>query len=134
MDIHLEKECSIVTGKAASKSMPVCSRASCKKPLILPIACDVRTALAFIDNHPLSTASCRNAASSSAQPIDSQETIAALPKLKRRSPAAVLHLGLTYSPDWKILVRKPQQHLNPILSRLLGERSLPPVHRRLNLL
>ncbi|KAF8158114.1 hypothetical protein B0H34DRAFT_707581 [Crassisporium funariophilum] len=40
MDIHLEKECSVVTGKVKSKSMPVCARGNCKKVLFSPIRCD----------------------------------------------------------------------------------------------
>jgi hypothetical protein len=43
MDIHLEKECSVVTGKVKSKSTPTCSRGNCKKVLFSPIRCDVRS-------------------------------------------------------------------------------------------
>ena len=42
MDIHLEKECSVVTGKVKSKSTPTCARGNCKKVLFSPIRCDVR--------------------------------------------------------------------------------------------
>ncbi|KAF8195460.1 hypothetical protein BJ912DRAFT_957039 [Pholiota molesta] len=39
MDIPLEKECSVVTGKVKSKSTPLCARASCRKVLFSPIRC-----------------------------------------------------------------------------------------------
>ena len=42
MDIHLDQECSVVTGKVKSKSTPVCARGNCKKVLFSPIRCDVR--------------------------------------------------------------------------------------------
>ena len=42
MDMHLEKECSVVTGKIKSKSTPTCARGNCKKVLFSPINCDVR--------------------------------------------------------------------------------------------
>jgi len=40
MDMHLEKECSVVTGKVKSKSTPTCARGNCKKVLFSPIRCD----------------------------------------------------------------------------------------------
>ncbi|KAF8798971.1 hypothetical protein BYT27DRAFT_7202708 [Phlegmacium glaucopus] len=40
MDMHLEKECSVMTGKVKSKSTPVCARGNCKKVLFSPIRCD----------------------------------------------------------------------------------------------
>jgi hypothetical protein len=42
MDMHLEKECSVVTGKVKSKSTPICARGNCKKVLFSPIQCNVR--------------------------------------------------------------------------------------------
>ena len=42
MDVHLEKECSVVTGKVKSKSTPTCAKGNCKKVLFSPIRCDVR--------------------------------------------------------------------------------------------
>ncbi|KAF9483481.1 hypothetical protein BDN70DRAFT_873766 [Pholiota conissans] len=39
MDSHLEKECSVVTGKVKSKSTPLCARATCRKVLFSPIRC-----------------------------------------------------------------------------------------------
>ncbi|KDR82846.1 hypothetical protein GALMADRAFT_238450 [Galerina marginata CBS 339.88] len=40
MDFHLERECSVVTGKVKAKTTPVCAKASCKKVLFSPIRCD----------------------------------------------------------------------------------------------
>jgi len=40
MDAHLEKECSVVTGKVKSKSTLTCARGNCKKVLFSPIRCD----------------------------------------------------------------------------------------------
>ncbi|CAA7271320.1 unnamed protein product [Cyclocybe aegerita] len=40
MDYHLEKECSVVTGKVNSGSTPRCSRGACNKVLFSPIRCD----------------------------------------------------------------------------------------------
>lgn len=48
MDIHLEKECSVVTGKVKSKSTPTCARGNCKKVLFSPIRCDVRSVFLMI--------------------------------------------------------------------------------------
>ncbi|KAF8964412.1 hypothetical protein BDZ97DRAFT_1757989 [Flammula alnicola] len=39
MDMHLEKECSVVTGKVKSKSTPLCARGTCRKVLFSPIRC-----------------------------------------------------------------------------------------------
>ena len=47
MDMHLEKECSVATGKVNSKSAPICARGNCKKVLFSPIRCDVRISLYY---------------------------------------------------------------------------------------
>ncbi|KIM43291.1 hypothetical protein M413DRAFT_444110 [Hebeloma cylindrosporum] len=39
MDIHLESECSVVTGKVKAKTTPLCARPTCKKVLFSPIRC-----------------------------------------------------------------------------------------------
>ena len=41
MDIHLESECSVVTGKVKAKTTPLCARPTCKKVLFSPIRCTV---------------------------------------------------------------------------------------------
>ncbi|PPR04100.1 hypothetical protein CVT24_010673 [Panaeolus cyanescens] len=40
MDQHLERECTVVTGKVKASSMPLCARGTCKKVLFSPIRCD----------------------------------------------------------------------------------------------
>ncbi|EIW81071.1 hypothetical protein CONPUDRAFT_82142 [Coniophora puteana RWD-64-598 SS2] len=40
MDRHINTECSVITGKAAKKSTPVCTRGKCGKVLFAPISCD----------------------------------------------------------------------------------------------
>ncbi|KAF8903111.1 hypothetical protein CPB84DRAFT_1678339 [Gymnopilus junonius] len=40
MDLHLETECSVVTGKVKAKTTPVCAKGNCKKVLFAPIRCD----------------------------------------------------------------------------------------------
>lgn len=41
MDFHLERECSVVTGKVRAKTTPLCASATCKKVLFSPIRCTV---------------------------------------------------------------------------------------------
>ena len=48
MEIHLETECSVVTGKVKTKSTPTCARGNCKKVLFSPIRCDVRSLFLMI--------------------------------------------------------------------------------------
>ncbi|RXW24460.1 hypothetical protein EST38_g1395 [Candolleomyces aberdarensis] len=40
LEIHFERECTVLTGKLQSKSTPVCARGTCKKVLFSPIRCD----------------------------------------------------------------------------------------------
>ncbi|KXN88274.1 AN1-type zinc finger protein 2A [Leucoagaricus sp. SymC.cos] len=39
MDAHLTNECSVMTGRAKAKSLPVCAKGGCKKVLFSPIKC-----------------------------------------------------------------------------------------------
>ena len=41
MEEHFSKDCTSMTGKSATKSMPTCARGNCKKVLYTPIKCDV---------------------------------------------------------------------------------------------
>ncbi|KAF9046600.1 hypothetical protein BJ165DRAFT_1472953 [Panaeolus papilionaceus] len=40
MDQHLERECTVVTGRVKTSTMPLCARGTCKKVLFSPIRCD----------------------------------------------------------------------------------------------
>ncbi|PPQ91686.1 hypothetical protein CVT25_012899 [Psilocybe cyanescens] len=39
MDLHLEKNCSVVTGRVKARTVPVCARGNCQKPLIISMQC-----------------------------------------------------------------------------------------------
>lgn len=41
MEEHFSKDCTAMTGKSATKSMPTCARGNCRKVLYTPIKCDV---------------------------------------------------------------------------------------------
>ena len=41
MDVHLTKECTVMTGRRKQKSVPVCEKVRCTKTLYQPIRCDV---------------------------------------------------------------------------------------------
>ena len=44
MEEHFSKDCTAMTGKSPTKSMPTCARGNCKKVLYTPIKCDVGVA------------------------------------------------------------------------------------------
>uniref|UniRef100_A0A8H7Y3Y3 AN1-type domain-containing protein n=1 Tax=Psilocybe cubensis TaxID=181762 RepID=A0A8H7Y3Y3_PSICU len=39
MDLHLENNCSVVTGRVKAKTLPTCARVNCQKALISPLQC-----------------------------------------------------------------------------------------------
>lgn len=42
MEQHFERECSVMTGRRAKGTVPICARGRCGKALYAPIACTVR--------------------------------------------------------------------------------------------
>ncbi|KAJ2919141.1 hypothetical protein MD484_g1208, partial [Candolleomyces efflorescens] len=52
LEIHFEKECSVLTGKLQSKSTPLCARGNCRKVLFSPIKCDQQSSSAAMPFRP----------------------------------------------------------------------------------